>query len=255
MIRVNEDLEKEAVSGLIDLIFDRRGRNTKTIGEPDSFSLENISRKVLARALLEEEVGKVEKKIQNMVLEKNFDQEKPLEQLIRLARTWKAMKLLTSDEEDDMPEIFIMGVPFLKECYRSLFPGEDEEEVFLTGVKTGKLNVLTRKIEIETESSEKKVEDLPESSYRELRKVDKQGMPFLGVFHSHPQGFTPRPSSRDLEQFETYEDHGFRALGGIFTRNGSIRFFTSNLDFEIMIKGSGIEKREENLYKIENPGI
>jgi len=77
----------------------------------------------------------------------------------------------------------------------------------------------------------------------------------LVVFHSHPQGFSPKPSSQDLEQFEQYEDHEFRALGGIFTRNGYIRFFRSNLDFEIVIRESGVEKREENLYKIENTGM
>ncbi|MBS3787566.1 Mov34/MPN/PAD-1 family protein [Candidatus Bipolaricaulota bacterium] len=243
MIKMKEDLEKEAVTGLIDLIFDGRGQETKTIGEPDSFSLENMSKKVQVRALLEEEVDQIEEKIQNMVLEKNFDQDKPLEHLMSLARTWKAMKLLTSDEIDELPEVFVMDVLFLKECYRSLFPGE--EEVFLTGVKTGKINVVTRKIEIETKSTENKVEDLPESSYRELRKIDKQGMPFLGIFHSHPQGFSPRPSKRDLEQFEKYEDHGFRALGGIFTRNGSIRFFAQHLDFEVMVTGTGIEKKRE----------
>jgi len=255
MIKMKEDLEKVTVSGLIDLIFEGRGKETKTIGEPDSLSLEKMSRKVLARALLEEEVGKVEKKIQNVVLEKNFDQDKPLEHLMSLAKTWKAMKLLTSGEEDKLPEIFIMDVLFLKECYQSLFPGKDEEEVFLTGVKIGKINVLTRKIEIETESSGKKVQDIPESSSRELREIDKQGMPFLGVFHSHPKGFSPRPSNQDLDQFETYEDHGFRALGGIFTKNGSIRFFTNNLVFEVLVAGTGVKKKGRKLYKIENSGI
>mgnify|MGYP000028730820 CR=1 FL=1 len=255
MIDMKEKLKKEAVSDLIDLIFDGRGRETKSIGGPDSLSHEKMSRKVLARALLEEEVGKIKEKIQNMVLEGNFERDKPLENLISLARTWKAMKLLNSDKKEKLPEVFIMDVLFLKECYQSLFPGEKEEEIFLTGVKVEKINVLTRKIEIETESSEKKVEDQPKSSFRKLREIDRSGMPFLGVFHSHPKRFSPEPSSQDLEQFEKYEDHGFRALGGIFTRNGNIRFFTRNLNFEIMIKGYGIEKKEENLYKIENTGI
>lgn len=256
MAEINEEMNKEAASDLTDIIFEGRGKTPTNVGEPDSLSLENLSKKVLVRSLLEEEIVKVEEKIRSMAIEGNFEHDGPLEKLISLARMWKAMNLLTSEEEQ-MPEVYILDILFLKECYRSLFAKKDEkeEEVFLAGVKTGKLNVLTRKVEIDTESSEKRVEDEPESSYRNLRKIDRNGMPFLGAFHSHPNFCSPEPSDQDLEQFETYEDHGFRTLGGVFTRGGLVKFFTYDLDFEVMITGNGVEKKKGKLYKIEDAEI
>lgn len=251
MFETKKEIAKSLVSDIFDLLFKGRNKKVKTVGNMDSFSPEDMSKFALVRSLLGEEIAEVEREIKNEVLEDNFNSDSSLKRLMRLARTWKAMKLLTSDEETELPEIFITDPLFLKECYSILFPAKVERELFLTGVKIGKFNVLTKRVKIKEREWKSHVEDLPESSHRELKRIDKLGMPFLGAFHSHPGTLNPGPSKTDLNQFESYEEHGHRALGAIFTKNGLLRFFTQNLDFEILITGSKLEKKRRNLYRLE----
>lgn len=256
MLNNSEELNEEVITELFDLIFEGRNKKTKTIGEPDSVSLENLSRKVLVRALLKEEVGEVEKELKNKVLEGRFGESNSLNQLMRLARTWKAMKLLSSDNGSErISEVFILDSLFLSECYDTLAPYDKEEEIFLTGVRAGSINVPTKRLEFETSGSGQEVADVPVSSHKTLKEIDDYGMPFLGAFHSHPNSGRPKPSNTDLQQFGKYEDHGYRILGGIFTKSGYIRFFTKDLDFELMITGKRVEKIEGSTYRLENPKV
>lgn len=256
MVSPKVEMEKELITDILDLVFEGRGQEIKTIGATGSVSLEDLSQNVLARSLLEKEIREVEGELENKVLEGNLEGDSSLKQLMRLARIWKAMKLLTSDSRDQaLPDLFLVDALFLKECYHSLFPAKVEEEIFLTGIKVGRLSVFTKIVEVETKGSATKVEDLPQSSYRELRKLDRNGMPLLGVFHSHPNVEIPQPSKSDLTQFELYENHGLRALGAIFTKRGFLRFFTKSLEFEILITGSGVSKEKGDLYYLEGEGI
>ena len=40
------------------------------------------------------------------------------------------------------------------------------------------------------------------------------------------------------------------ALGAIFSRDGYVRFFRLDRSFEIEIYGEGVEKHEDNVYRL-----
>lgn len=247
----NCEIEKSLVTDLFDLIFDGKNMKVKTVGNMNSIGPEKMSKFALARSLLGRQIQEVEDEIKNSVLEGNFDSDNPLKELMRLARTWKAMKILTSFDENELPEIFITDSLFLIECYQKLFSEKVERELFLTGPNIGRFNVLTKRLHIEQKGRKNKVEDVPKSTLNQFRKLDKLGMSILGAFHSHPDSLRPRPSETDLAQFEKYEDHGLRTLGAIFTQNGLIRFFTKDLEFEILIAGEKIREKKGDLYQLE----
>jgi hypothetical protein len=46
------------------------------------------------------------------------------------------------------------------------------------------------------------------------------------------------------------EECGHKTLGLIFSRDGYARAFSHDMDFELSVTGSGMEKLEKNLYRL-----
>ena len=86
-----------------------------------------------------------------------------------------------------------------------------------------------------------------------LAKLDRVGSPLLAHFHSHP-GFGPEanhPSMTDRTFQATLEKGGHIAIGGIFSRDGFVRFFAGTSErFEVEIRGKNITKVGTNVYQL-----
>lgn len=92
------------------------------------------------------------------------------------------------------------------------------------------------------------------SNIAALANLDRLGLPLLMHFHSHP-GFgrdANRPSSVDRAFQERLERGGHRAIGGIFSRDGFVRFFADDLDrFVVEICGKNVHKVGDNEFQIQ----
>jgi len=92
------------------------------------------------------------------------------------------------------------------------------------------------------------------STFRTLMKIDKFGGLLAGVFHIHP-GIGPEanlPSGIDFHDQNRREQVGMKAIGGIFSRDGYVRFFSKNLKFSIKIIGKGVIQHGRYLYQLKD---
>lgn len=93
-----------------------------------------------------------------------------------------------------------------------------------------------------------------DSNITALADLDRMGLPLIMHFHSHP-GFgreSNRPSMIDRKFQERLERGGHLAVGGIFSRDGYVRWFAGDLDrFVIEVQGNNVKKVGDNEFKIE----
>jgi hypothetical protein len=94
---------------------------------------------------------------------------------------------------------------------------------------------------------------LDASNISALAKLDELGLPLVMHFHSHP-GFgreANHPSSTDRAFQERLERGGHVAIGGIFSRDGFLRFFAGDDGrFAIEVHGSNVRKLSDVEYRI-----
>ena len=157
----------------------------------------------------------------------------------------------TQDNENDNNKlIFAIGTKFLYECYKYLTSmGKNEVFHYVTGMRLG--NVLTldnmQKVELKEQSYCGAVTE-EQSTAEAIINIDKFGHHLHATFHSHPAGMTG-PSSTDLADLRELIRGGYKIIGGIFTMDGFLRFY-SLIPFELIIYGKGVEKINENFYKL-----
>jgi hypothetical protein len=139
---------------------------------------------------------------------------------------------------------------------RGAYNGFQEEFHYATGVMIdGQTFVVTHIVPVRyahQASGGLRVADA--SNITALANLDRIGLPLLMHFHSHP-GFgreSNRPSSVDRAFQERLERGGHRAIGGIFSRDGFVRFFAGDLDrFVVEVHGKNIRKVSDNEFKLE----
>lgn len=92
-----------------------------------------------------------------------------------------------------------------------------------------------------------------DSNIRALESLDRLGMPLLAHFHSHPgHGVQANhPSSVDRAFQERLERGGHIAIGGIFSRDGFVRFFAGDpARFAVEVQGNHFRKVEDHVYQL-----
>ena len=72
----------------------------------------------------------------------------------------------------------------------------------------------------------------------------------LALIHSHPRGCENRPSAVDRRTQELWEKTT-KIIGGIWDRNGRIRFYSNRLPFKVIILGNYVEQLDEHLYRLK----
>lgn len=155
-----------------------------------------------------------------------------------------------------------VGTLFLKECAEYLNSSPNEVLHLVTGLEMGKdfyLMDKVEKIKFQANPVGAKAE-MSDLSLKLIEMDETYGHLLLGVFHSHPfEGATgTQPSGTDRRLQETLEHSGYEAIQAIFSRDGYLRFFSNQLNFEIEIYGKGVEKIEkgdeehEKIYRLVN---
>lgn len=179
-----------------------------------------------------------------------------------LARTLDSMTDLKKDISNK--NLYQISSIFLLESWKFLAsdPKRAERLHLVTGTITEDgTKVLSRieKVEMEHQSPAY-VQAKRNASHKKIVSLSEDfGHLLLGMFHSHTSNGagSTSPSSIDIQNLRRKEKIGINCLGGIFSLDGFIRFFSLK-PFEIQVYGKGvseIKKKEcEAIFKIENKG-
>ncbi|MEX0704017.1 MAG: Mov34/MPN/PAD-1 family protein [Planctomycetales bacterium] len=92
-----------------------------------------------------------------------------------------------------------------------------------------------------------------ESNIAALAELDRIGLPLVAHFHSHPGfGRTANfPSQTDRAFQERLEAGGYVTVGGIFSRDGYLRFFAGDdRQFNVEVIGNGVETLGPNEFRL-----
>ena len=84
----------------------------------------------------------------------------------------------------------------------------------------------------------------PKSTHRKLINLcERDGLPLLAMYHSHVMrgAASTTPSAVDIANMRTFLEQGWDAIGGIFSLDGFVRFFSTGIDFDLSVYGHGAE--------------
>jgi proteasome lid subunit RPN8/RPN11 len=155
---------------------------------------------------------------------------------------------------DPAPE-YIVSSLFLVQSHRVLASCPDENMLIATGKDFGPVKIIDTQVSVEvSEQSKVFVRADSDSLGKALCSLDDYGHKLLAWFHSHP-GTGPasvNPSATDLDTQNRLERGGYPVVGGIFSRDGYIRFFSIKNRFSsIRIYGKLVEKKDETTFYIK----
>ena len=145
--------------------------------------------------------------------------------------------------------LFVMHEGLLIKCAKAVEFAGHEESVIISGLDLGSVKVVTEMMDFNKDKSVVSINSLPEMIRPVLQKLDKMGLPFLGVFHSHPGGGITGPSSTDLET-QTFLEQNYRPLGGVFTNDGYVTFYSKAMDFRVHVIGKTAQQVKPNVWKL-----
>ena len=152
------------------------------------------------------------------------------------------------------PPLFVISSLLLHDCFRLLTGTEDESLHALTGLVFGRSRVLERIIPLcLSRQSVVGAEASNESLATELLRLNDFGMLPQGYFHSHP-GYgssATEPSGTDRQTQDAMEKAGSQILGGIFSRDGFVRFYANRTEPHVRVVGKKVEEDEKNVYRLE----
>ncbi|MCK4351855.1 hypothetical protein KAW65_00415 [candidate division WOR-3 bacterium] len=162
-------------------------------------------------------------------------------------------KVISSFDVSETVPLYVIGSWFLYDCYQYLTKEPVESLHYVTGTKLGNLYTLDRictfKLDIQTIAHAR---GNIASSHKALIEMDEYGHRLHAHFHSHPgkgAGAT-QPSLVDDIYQKGLEKGGYSVIGGIFSRDGFLRFFSSKRQFRIKIYGEGVEVIDDKIYRL-----
>ena len=181
--------------------------------------------------------------------------ETTFEHLMHLSEISKAVHAggVTTLEKSEKP-IFRTGHLFVYKCHNFLNDGPNEMIHYVTGIQTEDTRVLSEIVQFEIASrSPVHVTGDIASAANSLIMLEEHGYKLHAWFHTHP-GKGPNavyPSSIDIKHQTALEKAGYAVIGGIFTRDGYVRFFSCDYEFELQMHGTQITQIEPMTFKFE----
>jgi len=154
------------------------------------------------------------------------------------------------------PRIFLFDSLFLKDCHAMLTAEKRQESlVYATGILSKGVAIPQKLIPLLlAERSGVHAKADPASSHQALVSLEETGHALLAVLHTHPWNGPAAAfgSAIDFATQEAYERQGYPCIGGVFTLDGYVRFFTKRKLPRIIVYGGGIENHGNGLYRIRS---
>lgn len=163
----------------------------------------------------------------------------------------------TSDavlEGGEQEPIFVINSLMLYRCFKVLTRTRDENLHAVTGSIFENVRYLERIIPLSLSmQSIGGAAAENESLANEFLFLNEFGLRPLAYFHSHPGrgiGGT-HPSSTDKQTQSLMEQSGSEIIGGVFSRDGFIRFYANRGEPNVRVVGKRIKEVGKNVYRLE----
>jgi len=243
---------KKSVKSFFKSNFQEIDRKVNIVN-PDNVDLDEESRFLTAKSLLKPELEQIESSIEKIILQEGAmnESELAIKQLGRLLTTEYSLKTIKG-LTDDHSKVFLFEMKDILKCASVVdYSRNDEEDsVLLTGPEFSNIAFPNRIVEYEKEKSSGGIRSDDKSLAEKIIQLDDTGYRVLALAHSHPGDGKPAPSPRDREQQDLFEEIDMNIINLIFTSNGYLRFYTNDLDFNLLFYGKGIRRVSDELYKI-----
>lgn len=222
----------------------------------DNLALINIESLRLQKDSLSTKIQGLYPQLRQSVSQFEFDQaERIFSELINLNRIGQTIEEITNKLSANISGIptYLFGSDLLYEAYQKLGSIPTESILYASGNQFANCFAVERLIPLELESSGYGSASANLSfSTNVLIELEKYGSLLCCYFHMHPgRGIqSNHPSSIDLSTQATLETGNYPSIGGIFSRDGYLRFFSDKKPFKIVISGKEIVNVGKNSYKL-----
>ena len=157
-------------------------------------------------------------------------------------------------EEKDGEPIFVINSLMLYRCFKLLTRTRNEDLHAVTGSVIGKLRSLEQivPLTLSTQSLGGAAAE-HKSLANELLMLNEFGLRPLAYFHSHPDDgmSATQPSNTDRQTQATMERSGSDIIGGIFSRDGFVRFYANRGNPNTRVVGKRVREIRKNVYQLE----
>jgi len=176
-------------------------------------------------------------------------------QLLSLSRFHHTVREITQRCHATEPgtSTYFFGSSLLYDTYHRQAAIATETIDYALGHRHGSFLTVEKVIPLQLESSSvSRAEGNSRDNARVLVEAERLGGILSCYFHTHP-GHGPHanlPSPTDIATQKRFEQGGYAVIGGIFSRDGYLRFFSHEKPFNISISGKEVEHVGENLYKL-----
>lgn len=201
-----------------------------------------------------------DKRIDNLMKEFEAGNRDDVQNAFRKAlKAYDARQVLERGSFSSEP-IYLTDYTLLHRAYKLLTRDEEEGFCVVTGPDINdNIYTLARIIEPEMEvrSATGAKPDFGKMADLLGEMEEKQGSRMISYFHSHPGkgiGGTS-PSGIDHDTQDGYERGGYPSIGAIFSRDGYIRFYSHERDFQIEVSGKGGEQIEKKIFRLDTDRV
>lgn len=153
---------------------------------------------------------------------------------------------------EDPKRHYLMSSLYLMDSFALLNKQEVESLHFVTGPEVGETKVMDKIVDLKLEKQSMVYAKADAGAIREaLIYLSEYGHRLWACIHIHPgtgAGST-YPSGTDKTLDKLLLKGGYDCIGAIFSRDGFVRFFSSE-EFEINIYENGVEKINEKVYRL-----
>ena len=178
------------------------------------------------------------------------------EQLARVLHELEALKDLVPNQGFQNPgeAQFLFSSVYLIDSFELCTVRRAEGMHLIVGIEHEGIRIATKILEIPySYRSEFGASADKKATIRANIESHEAGHKILGWIHSHPGNgiLSNHPSPTDMDMQDHWEFHAQR-IGGIWSRDKYIRFFSKRTPFEVQIKGNYVEQIDGSVFRITN---
>lgn len=173
----------------------------------------------------------------------------------KLSSVTRTIKIVESLGVSRPPEVqvFAFSSAMLQESFRRCVEMPEEGMHFIAGIEVEGILVGTQIVPFPYEfRSFVGAAGVHEATHKICIEAHESGQKIIAIAHSHPgSGIGANyPSGIDRKTQSLWE-HGRSIVGGIFSRDGYLRWYSNNVAFEINVMGNQIKRIDRDVWKLE----
>jgi len=178
------------------------------------------------------------------------------EKLTQVTRDARALASLGTPE-DGTRQRFVFSSAMLRESFRYCVSRPEEGMHFILGIEHEGMLIGTHIVPFPYEyRSVAGAAGVHQATHKICIQAHETGHYAIALVHSHPgSGIDANHPSPTDRRTQTLWECGTRLLGGIWSRDGYLRWYTNELAFAVNVEGNQIERVEENVWKIETEDL